>query len=747
MPAGRAAAVGGCFLGLGVAAPLLRGVRLRPAPGQIAGYARLAGFSPGQDVLRLAVVVAFALGGAAAAAAAQRSLRKRSSFGADRFSNPAPWLALALAPVLSLSGGGLPWTVLITAAAFAAAAAWADDWSRIARPSLVAAAILAQTLVAWAFVGGSPARAVPMVPLIALLLLFFTATAMGSAKRPPEAAIAAFAPSFLLLPVALWRTRPEWADTAAGAVALLLPCALALLPPRPERDRRLRKLLPLTLATSFAILIAATTLRYPPLADVFEDGHALLPASVYLSGGLPYRDVVPGHGLVSDGLLQAGELKLLGDDYRGLSRGNRLVGVSFWPLLFALGAAATGRAEIGFWSAGIALVVFPQYMFLRVMASLALLATAAFARRRTSSRPWFAAGVLLAISLLWAVEFAFYAAAALLAALAVSRGRRARHAAFAAAGAAAASAVVAAVFASLGILGAFVRTTFFSLPKLGAGYALGFPDLPPSMNPPLIPDSLASLGDPDAVYFWCLLFAVVAVALLVARPRPIGERGFALLPFLVWFLAATLSIIERRHYGYALFVAPAGIVLGARVLAGARGKWPRALGPLLVAWVVVVHHPIRTLGAISDGLFRRGAIGSDYAFPSRPPRLNGAAFLPADALAIDRAAAFVAGNLAPGETWLDFASLPALYYYLNRSCPIRYYEVGFYESPEAQAEVVRSMSANPRVRAVLVRFEGHGDIDGVPNRDRAPVVWEYVRRHFHPAFSADGVEFWLRNAP
>jgi hypothetical protein len=87
-------------------------------------------------------------------------------------------------------------------------------------------------------------------------------------------------------------------------------------------------------------------MRGLPFANVFEAGHGLLPASEYLRGELPYRDIVPGHGLVSDGLLQTLELKFFGDDYRGLHRGEKLVGTLFWPSLYGLAYAATNLREV-----------------------------------------------------------------------------------------------------------------------------------------------------------------------------------------------------------------------------------------------------------------------------------------------------------------------------------------------------------------------------------------------------------------
>ncbi|MBC7792451.1 MAG: hypothetical protein H7Z43_01985, partial [Clostridia bacterium] len=49
------------------------------------------------------------------------------------------------------------------------------------------------------------------------------------------------------------------------------------------------------------------------VVDFFEDGHGLLPASEMIAGELPYRDITPGHGLLTDGLIDLASLKIRGE--------------------------------------------------------------------------------------------------------------------------------------------------------------------------------------------------------------------------------------------------------------------------------------------------------------------------------------------------------------------------------------------------------------------------------------------------
>ena len=95
------------------------------------------------------------------------------------------------------------------------------------------------------------------------------------------------------------------------------------------------------------------------------------------------------------------------------------------------------------------------------------------------------------------------------------------------------------------------------------------------------------------------------------------------------------------------------------------------------------------------------------------------------------------------DTWLDFANEPGLYFLFDRRCPIRYYEVAFYESESAQREVIAAVRRNPRVRAVLMSGT-YPLIDGVSNEIRAPFVARYIRENFRPFLREDGIEFWIR---
>src|SRR5262249_4926540 len=176
-----------------------------------------------------------------------------------------------------------------------------------------------------------------------LILILALAEAMLIGHGDLEQGASHFAISALALPIALIGTRPRPLSWLVGLSVLILPGISAVWTTRrPGTGRTLRWLARFVLLPGVLVAVsAAAFLQVLPLADVFEDGHALLPASEYLRGERPYRDIVPGHGLLSDGALAVAELKLFGDDYRGLYRGEKAAGALFWPAFYALGAAGT----------------------------------------------------------------------------------------------------------------------------------------------------------------------------------------------------------------------------------------------------------------------------------------------------------------------------------------------------------------------------------------------------------------------
>ena len=538
-----------------------------------------------------------------------------------------------------------------------------------------------------------------------------------------------------VLPLALLGPRPiPFASAAAGGAFALPAIACALGGRRRPAAVALRTVtLTVLIPGSLTATAGAAFLGVPPVADLFENGHELLPASEYLRGERPYADVVPGHGVLSDGGLDAISMRLLGDDYRGYVRGWKLLGASFWPAIYAVGLGATGNPMIGLGVGLLSLAGFFQYTFLRVVPSLAVLALVLAASRTGRRRVWAAAGAALGVSFFVSVDFAFYAAGAAAAALWVSRGERRAALASFLRGAAGVGALGLAAMLALGVFPEFVDVTFRLVPSLLPVYAHGFPSAFP-----LGPASPAML-------YACAGLGVLLLGALLPRGPRVPDPARPLVPVCAWIALAMLAVMERHHFNYPYFVVPAAVVLLARwIRRSAPDRLAGSLASVAIVAAFALDHGALTLPAVTGVAIQPRTYEANAAPLAAPRRARGALFRRPERVLIARTVEMMErAGFRDDDTWLDFANEPGLYFLFDRRCPIRYYEVAFYESESAQREVIAAVRRNPQVRAVLMSGT-YPLIDGVSNEIRAPFVARYIRENFRPFLREDGIEFWIR---
>jgi hypothetical protein len=706
---GVLAAVVGAFAGLGLALEIFPRLPWRSVPGQLPGVASILGFDPRGGLVRLALVVLLPLlGGVAARVLSDARFPK--GFGGEGVSP------------LAARRARLPRS----------------------RPKILVPAVAAHALAGWTFLIG-PATRHGFGPLLPLAVLagasLALCAAIGGGRLERGAGFLGAASA--ALPIAFLGTGPDIRSMAAASAVYLLPVLAKLGAASVPSSARLWRTatVAILLPGSLTALAAAACMRAPRVADVFEDGHALVPASEYLRGERPYRDILPGHGLVSDGGLAAAQLEAFGDDYAGLRRGEKVAGAFFWPAFYALGWAATGSPGIGFLGMVLTFFFSPEYSFQRIVLSVWTLALAVYASRAKRPGAWVACGALLPLGLCVAVEFAVYDAVAVAAALWVSRGRRSEHLRYLVFGAAASAAAVTLVLGSLGVLGPFLHATFVFLPALLPVYALGFPRVVLPADLPALRAGLIEGTLP--LYAFAGLSVVLLGAWLPRAPR-VGPRARAFLPVGAWAVSAMLSVLERRHSNYGAFIVPVGLLLAVRWAKDGR-PWtsPRAWLPAgVLAALTLVRQPGLTLFYYAQSIASPSAPAGTVPL-DRPPRARGAVFRSLDvALVRSTAEAMRRAGFREGDTWFDFGSAPDLYYLFDRDCPIRFYEVGFYETEAAQREVIAAVKRNPRVRMVLMK--GYYEVDGIPSATRAPLVAAFLRDSFRPFYREDGIEWWLR---
>ncbi|HKO55928.1 MAG TPA: hypothetical protein VJ276_08620, partial [Thermoanaerobaculia bacterium] len=176
----------------------------------------------------------------------------------------------------------------------------------------------------------------------------------------------------------------------------------------------------------------------------------------------------------------------------------------------------------------------------------------------------------------------------------------------------------------------------------------------------------------------------------------------------------------------------------------ARSPLLRAAAPLFVAALIMIAQPTYHV-AIAASLRRfDGPLEKEWVEIPDVPRAAGAFFRQSSADDVRNARRYL-DALGPDATFFDFTNRGLLYFLLDRDMPIRQVEVAFYESEARQREVIAAIERNPRIRAALVPVDDNANaVDGVPNRVRAPLVWQYLETHFIPDRQEGELMFWKR---
>jgi hypothetical protein len=450
-----------------------------------------------------------------------------------------------------------------------------------------------------------------------------------------------------------------------------------------------------------------------------------------MHGARAYRDTVPMHGLLEDGGLDFLFMRYAGAHSAGtVVTAHDLVGQLNAPAMYAMTAAASASPA----TALLAVLFVNCPASLRCAFALLALALMITAYRRQSPRLLGYAAAVVVLACLTSVDFGVYALFALVvtALLMTPRGK-----AFASAGIGilAAAIPIALLFAILGILGSAITRTL-ALPRLGPAYNLGFFAAPKALaDLRFFPDVLlAFLQRPSmAVGVWIAAVAVLAVGIAMRAP----SRLVPLIILAVFVAATGLSYAERHHLygiengGYPLLFAGVALLLS--------DDRTRVVGRI-AAVLLLITTGITADVAVFSSVRRQERVEDASVTP-----LGGALFEKRDAEYVTTLRNFFAQNLGPAETFFDFTNRGLLFYLLDRRCPVPVNEVAAYESLAAQREVIEHLEKQPEVRYALIPPPNDPfTIDGVPNSERAPLVWAYLQQHFRPVFEHGAVVVWKR---
>jgi hypothetical protein len=609
-------------------------------------------------------------------------------------------------------------------------------------------------------------RSVEQVLLLSALAVFAVRMAIVLIRRPGTAGIShtpgrllpalcfALAPLGLALQSSFNAYDLRHSPWGPLALAIVSPLLLrALIRDTPAMRARFRAALRYVIypLAAYAYISATSQLAAEgmPRADLFEDQQHVVPAAEMLRGEKPYRDIIPAHGFVQDALLdyvafRTGPVTLgRALKFRGIVAGTIVIAH------YALVAAATGSPEVGLASTFLAMLFGTAGGSIRVLPAIATLALIAYAIRRRDARWLAAAGAGVVVCILTSLDHGAYTLLVLLIAALRFRGDRKRALLWAGSGGIATALIVFVWMGICGIAGDFVRVTITEIATLGPVYTLDAFDAPSALESiNNVPEVLAALFDKSSwlYVFWPVMMLLVVAAVTSKAPMTARRRAHreAFLIIAIYGVVTAISYAERHHLLW-LFVAAPLISIAIFRLFRSRNPIARALAPAAVIVTLMIAQPTAHI-AITGAL--RHAHGSlDPTWQELAlPRAQGALSRPGDAALLDAVQRYAASHLNPNETWFDFTNRGNLYFLLDRDCPMRQVEVAFYESEERQRDVIRRIEQNPRIRFALMPSEpvDTAAVDGVPNRERAPLVYAYLRERFTPDHEEGGVNFWRR---
>jgi hypothetical protein len=576
---------------------------------------------------------------------------------------------------------------------------------------------------------------------------------------------------------------------AITAITIAVIAILAFVIRKPFAPRTAWNLAAYLIFPALVYLVSyASTAQGSQWVDLFHRGEAIGPASDYLRGKVPFRDVFALHGMLEDGLLDSWLMDLFGRSLdvhiaRTVIIG-ALLGVSLWFLgivVFDSIPLALFCVAMGSWT-----TVENNRTFFQV-AAVALFWNAVKRRSRASA---IFAGVFAGIAIFFSYDIGLYTIAGAIGAslllwiaakrapLATPSGaasapgsreerivlgeitpssRRPRAAAaplFFAIGVLLGAAPFIIYLAMRGALDDFAVTSFVIIPRIiDATWALPFPDLVSTFRRDL---NLHTLADFVLLEKFHLILSPLTIAVALVyfiqrwRRKRVDQLDYALLVLTV-FAAITqrtaFGRAEFRHQYFAAFlIGPILILLASIAFRALREIWrdgDSSTRVFLAALAAATVPAIAVLFWIPDLINVR--LNDLVAYTTRVQHLK-----IDDPLAeevrwrIHDVTEEVKALTPRGEPIFDFSNQPAFYFFTDRPNPTRFYQVPILSPREFQAETIGALErAKPKV--IIRRSpERYDQFDGVPNELRAQAVAAYLRDAYEFHKTTRGVELWTR---
>ena len=566
----------------------------------------------------------------------------------------------------------------------------------------------------------------------------------------------------VLLPflAAIWVPLPR--PRLINVIALLLIALLALRIRKPLSPGAAWKLATYLIIPALIYLFSyASTAQLSQWIDLFHRGESIGPASDYLRGKVPFRDVFALHGMLEDGQLDAWLMQLFGRSLEVAVTRTVILGSFLGVAIWFLGVAVFRSVPLALLC--VAMGSWTTAENNRTLFQVAAVALFWHALQRRSRVAAVLSGAFAGVALFFSYEIGLYTIAGALAAslLLWIASRRvtwdglapAQAAVFFLLGTALGAAPFAIFLAMHGALDDFVVTSFVTIPGIiDAVWSLPFPDLVSTFRRNL---NLHTLAD---FVLWEKFHLIVspltiAVAAIYSIDRWLRRRtdmfDFALLVLTVFAAVAQRTAFGRASFTHQYFAAfligPLLVLLAVLVVRMLRETWRgggEGTRAFVVAIAVAVVPVIAVLFWIPDLV--NGRLHEFIRYSGRVLRVDREPHAEEVQWRITDVTRNIRELTRSGEPIFDFSNQPAFYFFADRPNPTRFYQIPILSPRAFQAETIQALErARPKV--VIRRSpELFDQFDGVTNDLRAQAVSAYLDDTYHFYRSVRGVELWTR---
>jgi hypothetical protein len=510
-----------------------------------------------------------------------------------------------------------------------------------------------------------------------------------------------------------------------------------------------------------------STAQLSQWVDLFHRGESIGPASDYLRGKVPFRDVFVLHGMMEDGALDAWLMELFGRSldvaiWRTVVIG-AFLGVAIWYLGIAVFESiplAMLCVAMGSWTTAENNRTFFQ------VAAAALFWNAL--RRRSKSSAIFS-GVFAGVALFFSYEIGMYSiAGAFAASVAIWIASKrvawnglapAQGAIFFALGVVIGAAPFATYLALHGALDDFAVMSFVTIPGIiDAVWSLPFPDLVSTFRKDL---NLHTLAD---FILWEKFHLIVspltiAIALIYCIVRWL-RRKFDTLDYALLVMTVFATIAQRTAFGRASFrhqyfaaflIGPLMVLLALLLVRALRKLWRESRGAtddgagtraFVVSLTVMAVPMIGVLFWIPDLVNAR--LHEFIRYGGRIQKVEKDENAEAVQARINDVTRDVQKLTKRAEPIFDFSNQPAFYFFADRPNPTRFYQIPIASPAAFQAEIIRNLEkAKPKV--IIRRSpELFDQFDGVTNDLRAQALAAYIDDMYVFHHNVRGIELWTR---